>query len=138
MSKGNRIRQARQNPELFIQQQQFRAEITSSPLPPPEILQGYNSVDPGFANRIFEMAEREQRHRHETEGKIVKSHFGTVHLGQIFGFLIGITAIVSGVYLVLKDKQVSGFGIFFSGLAALVGAFIYSQKVNAPTPPAEP
>jgi uncharacterized membrane protein len=36
----------------------------SGPIPPPQILGDYDKVQPGFAERIIAMAEREQSHRH--------------------------------------------------------------------------
>jgi uncharacterized membrane protein len=39
----------------------------SGPLPPPEALSQYESISNGLAERIVQMAEREQAHRHEQE-----------------------------------------------------------------------
>jgi hypothetical protein len=39
------------------------------PIPPPSVLAGYNEVEPGFAERIVAMAEKEQSHRHDQENK---------------------------------------------------------------------
>ena len=39
----------------------------SGPLPPPEILSGYEQIQHGFASRVIRMAEREQTHRHGLE-----------------------------------------------------------------------
>lgn len=38
------------------------------------------------------------------------------------------TIIIGGVILIYNDKQISGFGTLFTGLAALVGSFIYGRK----------
>ena len=42
-------------------------EAFSGPLPPPPVLQGYEDVQPGFAERIMQMAESENRHRQQME-----------------------------------------------------------------------
>ena len=39
----------------------------SGPLPPPAVLQGYEDIVLGAANRILEMAERQSKHRQQLE-----------------------------------------------------------------------
>src|SRR5258708_6290391 len=39
----------------------------SGPLPPPEMLVGYNDAFPGCAERIVAMAERQSQHRQDME-----------------------------------------------------------------------
>lgn len=41
----------------------------SAPLPPPVILQEYEQILPGGAERVFAMTELEQKHRHQFEDK---------------------------------------------------------------------
>ena len=43
------------------------SETYSGPLPHPAILQQYEAIQPGFAERLLRMAEREQDHQHEME-----------------------------------------------------------------------
>jgi hypothetical protein len=38
------------------------------------------------------------------------------------------TIIIGGIILIYSDKQISGFGTLFTGLAALVGSFIYGRN----------
>ena len=45
------------------------AATFSGPLPPPALLQGYENIKPGFAERIVQMAEGEANHRREQEKK---------------------------------------------------------------------
>lgn len=70
------------------------------------------------------MAENEQSHFHNT----IKREERRKDRGQIFGFIIILTAIVGGIGLVALDKNIIGFGMFFTGLAALVLAYIYGKK----------
>ena len=42
----------------------------SGPLPPPSMLDQYDSVQDGFADRIVSMAESEQSHRQSVEAAI--------------------------------------------------------------------
>lgn len=44
--------------ETAIKQESF-----SGPIPHPDLLQGYENIQAGFAERVFRMAEKEQEHR---------------------------------------------------------------------------
>jgi len=48
-----------------------REVVHSGPLPPPQQLAAYNEVGEDFAERIVQMAEREQSHRHSIERRVV-------------------------------------------------------------------
>nr|DAR22085.1 MAG TPA: putative membrane protein [Caudoviricetes sp.] len=47
--------------EIMVQQH------FSGPIPPPEILSGYEQIHPGFADRIISMAEKQSAHRQGLE-----------------------------------------------------------------------
>lgn len=69
----------------------------SGPLPCPEDFEEYDRILPGAAERIFQLAEREQRHRHEQEAKIVRHEFAGRYVGQIgalVALLVGFGAVV--------------------------------------------
>ena len=54
----------------------------SGPIPSAEELEHLESILPGSANRCFEMAEREQRHRHAMQTSIVGKEFSLRGRGQ--------------------------------------------------------
>lgn len=64
------------------------------PLPPPEMLKGYESVLEGASERIFKMAEKQQEHRIYIERTIVEQQTKQSGNGQIWG---GILAVLFGV-----------------------------------------
>lgn len=118
--------------EVQVQHEEF-----SGPLPSPEVLKRYSEAFENGAERIFEMAEREQAHRHTQESRIVLFSGS----GTIFAFVLGMTATVGGLWLVHSDKPISGFAFFFSGAGSLVAAFFYDRKkAKEPVenPPVEP
>lgn len=94
----------------------------SNPLPHPEILEGYDYVIEGSAERILTMFEREQMHRHEWEARALKIHSLSTILGQILGFFIAVAvfaaAIVIGLY---GDTNTAAF-IWVFGMAIVVMA----------------
>jgi uncharacterized membrane protein len=63
--------------------------VHQGPLPDPETLGGYEHILPGAAERVMQMAEREQRHRHKQEGRMVAGEY----LMRLFGQMGAIVAI---------------------------------------------
>ena len=66
----------------------YAVEESSSfrgPLPPPEMLKGYESVLKGASERIFAMAEKQQEHRMHIEKTIVDRQTEQSGNGQIWG-----------------------------------------------------
>ncbi len=62
--------------------------VFTGPLPPPQILAQYEQLSPGFANRVFEFAEKQQKHRFELEEYAIPESIKISKLGQIFAFII--------------------------------------------------
>ena len=105
----------------------------SGPLPPPEYLAGYNDAVPGSGDRIFSMAESQQSHRQFIEKRVVDSNISSQNLGTILGFVIVMTAIVGGIYLIAVGKAVGGLVSIITALVSLAGVFIFgkiAQKRN--------
>lgn len=121
-------------PPGVVQRFQLQASISQhfhGPLPPPELLEHYEKVLPGGAERIFKMAEKEQVHRHSLESTLPE----LARWGQRFGFILGLSGIIGGVVLVALDKSIAGFSVFFISLGSLLAAYMYGQR---PTPPEKP
>jgi uncharacterized membrane protein len=57
--------------QLKIQHQEQRFE---GPIPPPAVLQGYEQILPGAAERILRMAEQQAAHRHSLELKSINAN----------------------------------------------------------------
>ena len=100
----------------------------TGPLPPPQILKGYEEVHPGTAERIISMAESEQQHRHNMQRKELNLFVGLKGLSMISAFLIGVCGISWGGFLLLHDKSITGLTSLLSSLVALVGVYLYDKK----------
>lgn len=61
------------------------SKFFSGPLPPPEVLIGYNEAFQGAAERIVAMAESQLKHRQGLETKVVESNCRNERTGQIIG-----------------------------------------------------
>ena len=107
------------------------AEMRSGPLPSPDDMRGYEEILPGAADRILTMAESEQTHRHTTTTFAVRWQTISTILGQVFGFLLGLTGIGSGVWLAANGYSLVGIAAIISSLAALMYAFVWGRKPEA-------
>ena len=79
------------------------ASSFEGPIPPPQILQQYNNVVPGSAERIIGMAEKQSDHRMGLENKVVTSNLVKSYLGMISGTSIAIY----GLYI-CKEIAING------------------------------
>lgn len=115
----------------------YRGVAWSGPLPPPEILQQYDAVAPGAANRILVMAENRQLDRIEMnkaasarEDKILDSAVSQSKRGLWFAFISTLIIIGVGTFLILLDKEVLGLAVILTPLATLAGVFVYATETR--------
>lgn len=93
-------------------------------LPSPEALERFDRVLPGLADRITTMSEgwaRDQWLNNRT------TRWSTI-LGQVFAFVVAMTIILGGFYLVLHDKSPEGITAVVGTVGAIVAAFIYRRR----------
>lgn len=83
----------------------------AGPIPPPEVIKGYESVLPGSAERLMKMAEKEQQHRFEIDNLLTKGYLSLNVRGQILGFMIVIALIVAIVYLTVEGHEYVAGGL---------------------------
>lgn len=117
-----------------------RLQITSmkfhGPLPHPSILQQYDKIAPGIANRIITMAEKDSEHIRYMQRKSLLAKMLEVTLGQIFAFGIGLATLAASVFLTTSDHAIVGTLLGTGGLAGLVSVFIWGR--TRPRIPGEP
>lgn len=104
-----------------------RASAFSGPLPPPEILNGYEKVCPGAADRVIKMAESQSKHRQSLEKSVVKSNIENEKTGMWMSLILTISIMGAGVYLILNDKNTVGFFAFFAPAVFQAGNYIYNK-----------
>lgn len=122
------------------------AQAYSGPLPPPDLLAGFEHSCPGAADRIIRMAEQEAGHRRAMEAIIVNAgaaeiekQFDESKRGQVFAAFITISAIVAGTYLAMNGHEFSGGVIGIGGVGGIVTTFILGRAGSNPLPePATP
>ncbi len=107
----------------------------SGPLPPPSMLDQYDSVQDGFADRIVSMAESEQSHRQSLENKSVEAAIKTESRGQNYALAISLLIIAGSLYLIDSGKEISGSLLAGGTLTGLAYIFITGKKKDADSSP---
>jgi uncharacterized membrane protein len=100
----------------------------TGPIPPPGMLVKYNEAFPGAAERIVAMAERQSAHRENMETTVVTAGARSQTRGSWFAFIIAMTAILGGVYLIKLGKSAEGLSAIVGSLAALTAVFVYGKN----------
>lgn len=105
-------------------------EISSSPLPSPEILRGYDDLINNGAERFMKMVEKEQENRFEndrSERERVKNELNLKRRGQSFAFVLILIFMVAGIVLSVVGQNVISYVMFGMTMVPAVGLF-YKHK----------
>lgn len=102
----------------------------AGPLPPPQVLKGYDEVQPGLANRIVEMAEANQKHRHGLEAIVIPASARAEARGQWFGFILALVILAIAAFFIANGLSVVGLSLIVADMVALVGLFVYVHKAK--------
>lgn len=94
------------------------------PLPPPEVLKKYNEAHPNATAIILHSFEEEGKHRRKIQSAIVEQGIVRARRGQVFAFIIAMTAVAGGVFLLLLEKSIGGLSTIVAGVGVLVTAFL--------------
>ncbi|HEY4532818.1 MAG TPA: DUF2335 domain-containing protein [Fusobacterium sp.] len=108
-------------------------------IPPPNIVQGYENVCPGAADRILAMTENDLKHKYTMEQKDLEStvqcrrkklesEFILFKRGQNFGFIIMMTALIGGIYLLSIGKTIGGFVSLVGSIFFYFSSVMYKPK----------
>ena len=104
----------------------------SGPIPHPEIMQGYNAIIPGAAERILTMAEDDAKHQRAIEMAALNAAKSEVRLGQWLGFIIGIAALGTSLTAIFLGAEVVAGIIGGTTVVGLVSAFIFGRIKQSP------
>lgn len=102
----------------------------TGPLPPPDVLTKYNDALPGAAERIVAMAERQSAHRQEIEKTVIGSNAFVQKVGPFLGFIVAMTVVGGGLYLIAHGQSLYGLSAVIAALASLAGVFIYGKATQ--------
>lgn len=103
-------------------------ETHSGPLPSPKVLTEYSTIIPNGAERIMQMAEKQQGHRIEMENTVIKSQMKQSLTGQIFALCIAVFGLTAATVVTLFGHDVVGTALGGTTVSALVGIFITGRR----------
>ena len=110
---------------------QFQQSTFSGPMPPPSVLEGYELLVPGAAERILKMAESDAKHQQEIEFAALRVMESEGKRGQHYGFIIGLAALgTSIIALHMGSAAVAGI-IGGTTVVGLVSVFIIGRVVKS-------
>lgn len=111
----------------------------SGPVPPPEILEKYNSLVPNAAERILIMAEEEARIRrdqmqkdHDSENRVKESDINQYHSdvkrGQYLAAFVMVGIVAAIVVCVMSGHEKAAMATAGMGAVGIVSSFIGRKK----------
>jgi uncharacterized membrane protein len=117
----------------------------SGPLPPPAVLNQYNMIVPGLADRIVSMAENSLKHNQDVQNQILSAEIEVSnrdHTYRSFGMKCGILVVIGMLLLVgwlayLKQPWLAGL-FAASSMSTIVWMFIRGQSNILSGQPAPP
>lgn len=101
-----------------------REEHFSGPLPPPWLLEGYEKVCPGSAERILAAFEKQSEHRMRLERTVVSGDSVRAYMGIVAAFLLCALIELLAYDLVRHGFQAVGVSLGILSLGSLVGTFV--------------
>lgn len=108
-----------------------RLEHFQGPVPHPSILEGYENLVPGSADRIISQAERQTDHRIHLEQTVINADVSRSKLGIWLGFILSSLAILGGTVLVALGHDWAGTTIATAAVASLAGVFVYGTRARS-------
>jgi uncharacterized membrane protein len=102
----------------------------TGPIPPPEVLAGYEGVLAGAAHRIVSMAERQSEHRQDLERRVVKANIRHAELGLWIGAAVAVILVVAAVIVTLAGYPWTGGVIGAFDVVGVVTVFVLRQQAR--------
>ncbi len=104
--------------------QQTTTAVYQGPIPPPEFLKQYDTIVPGAANRILQLAESQSSHRQQIEKVAVEHELALSRFGQRGALFIATLGIAAGAYIASRGQTVAGTGVIGGAIGAIAIAYL--------------
>lgn len=126
----------RSNPQSSAEQgNTHRIEVQShtwqAPLPPPSVLDDFNRVVPGCAERIISAWEVESQHRREIERREQRSYYQDALVSKTYALVFVLAALALSAWAVEKNQSWVGVLLGAGTIVSVVLAFIRGRKTKA-------
>lgn len=100
----------------------------SGPIPPPEILRGYNNVITDGGERIMKMAESQSAHRIRLEELTIREGIKQSGRGQTYGFILGLVGLGLAGLLAYLGHETTAVVLASTTIVGLVAVFVIGKK----------
>ena len=134
MSKNNRGQRREFSPNSPAPHQQLvglKQEVRISPIPDGDLVEHWERVLSGSANRILSLAENAQKHEQAMASQIVpaqvevmKKSPSTLRWGQIFAFASVVVATGGAVWCAIINQPIAAAALGLAPLTPIVGHFL--------------
>jgi uncharacterized membrane protein len=114
---------------VLAAKREVKTVIRQGPLPAPEDLEAYNNIIPGAAERILQMAEKEQSFVHNHTEINSKERYSGIKRAQIFALIIVFALLGTTAYLGYIGQGVPA-GIVGGTSLVAVSQIIVKQWIN--------
>ena len=108
-----------------------RKSSFSGPIPPPDILKGYNSVIKEGAERIMRMAELQSAHRIQLEDLAIREGIKQSKRGQNYGFILGLVGLGLSAILASLGHEPTAIALATPTIVGLVAVFVYGKRAQS-------
>lgn len=110
------------------QQLKIQAQIHhSGPLPHPAMLEAYDKILPGAADRIIAMAENNNTYIMEMDRQTLEGQFMERRIGQFFGFFLGFLGLAGSFWLASIGHDWAASILGGTTLLSLVSTFVLGR-----------
>jgi len=98
----------------------------SGPIPPPQILQQYNSIVPDAAERIIRMAEKQSEHRIKLEANVINSGVIKSYIGMFLATCIALYGLYIAKEIAINGNPWAAGIIAALDLGGLISVAVYN------------
>lgn len=101
---------------------------TDSPIIPVGDIERLHKIRPDKVDWLFEQTQAEAEFRRKSDGRVNIFIFAERIVGQILGFIMGLSGIVGSCYLGMNNHEVLAGTIATATIATLAVSFVINRK----------
>lgn len=127
-----------QNNHYHNNKKHQREPRSNNTLYPARILEQYENIESGSANRLLDLAKKEQDHRHSWQDRYLKFHNFSYKAGLVCGFIYNIALLALIYKLIEGDKPKLALKLFVVNAILIAFALIVTyveRKITTRKPP---
>ena len=106
-------------------------ELTIGPVPPPEVLEGYERIVPGSAQLSFDNFVAESTHRRLLETEASRRDTFRSKSGMFAGYCVALLLIFVAAIAIIEGHPGPGAAIIVGGLASAVSIFVTGSRLKS-------